>query len=163
MIRQAQPADLGLLERDIKPAVGRTLGMELDAQERGEHSLFIAIERDEILGWGFIRWLGPRDPEAMRLFPKAPEIYRLEVREPHRSSGIGRSLIKEMATQAGGRGFVEVSLGVGHENPRAYSLYKALGFEDTDLAEYIDEYEYPLEDGGFGVARDLCRYLIKRI
>lgn len=137
--------------------------MELEEQARGKHSLFICADDGEILGSGFIRWFGPRDPEAMRLFPNAPEIYRLEVRETHRSLGIGRSLIAEMEAEATVRGFREVSLGVGHENPRALSLYRELGFEDTELEEYFDEYEYPLEDGGLGVARDLCRYMIKRL
>ena len=31
------------------------------------------------------------------------------------------------------------------------------------LREYYDEYQYPLENGGYGVARDLCRYLVKQI
>lgn len=161
--RQARETDLELLERDVKPAARRTPRMELEEQAQGEHSLFICLDDGEILGWGFIRWLGPRDPNAMRLFPDAPEIYRLEVRRTHRSLGIGRSLVSAMESQAASRGFRKVSLGVGHENPRAHSLYRELGFEDTELEEYFDEYEYPLEGGGFGIARDLCRYMIKRL
>ena len=68
-----------------------------------------------------------------------------------------------MVSQAASKGFKEVSLGVGYENPKAYSLYRELGFEDTELEEYFDEYQYPLEGGGLGVARDLCRYLVKRL
>ena len=43
------------------------------------------------------------------------------------------------------------------------ALYQTLGYQDTALTEYFDEYEYPLEDGGFGLARDLCRYLVKAL
>jgi ribosomal protein S18 acetylase RimI-like enzyme len=161
VIRQAALADLPLIERDLKPAVGRTFQQELDEQDRDEHSLFITVDAGELLGWGFIRWLGPRDAEALRLFPKAPEIYRLEVRAPFRSTGLGRLLIGAMESEAVREGFREVSLGVGHENPRAYALYQTLGYQDTALTEYFDEYEYPLEDGGFGLARDICRYLVK--
>ncbi len=137
--------------------------MELEEQARGERSLLISVQEGAILGWGFIRWLGPRDPEALRLFPDAPEIYRLEVREAHRSAGLGRALINAMIEQAAARGFPAVSLGVGHENPRAYALYRQLGFADTELEAYYDEYQYPLEEGGYGTARDLCRYLLKHI
>ena len=56
-----------------------------------------------------------------------------------------------------------MSFGVGHENPRAESLHEQLGYEGTELEAYFDEYQYPLEDGGFGVARDLCRFLVERI
>lgn len=162
-VRQAQVADLELIKRFVKPSVGRTFEQELDDQARDEHALFIALTYEEIVGWGFIRWLGPRDPEAMRLFPEAPEIYRLEVRESYRSHGIGRSLIAEMESQAASKGFNAISLGVGHENPKAYSLYRELGFEDTELEAYFDEYQYPLKEGGFGIARDLCRYMVKRL
>lgn len=162
-IRQAQQKDLKLIERDLKPAVGRSFELELEEQAQGVHSLYISLDGGEILGSAFIRWQGPRDPAAMRLFPDAPEIYRLEVRADQRSSGIGRELIEKMESAAASRGYGEVSLGVGHENPRAYSLYKRLGFEDTELDEYVDEYEYPLNDGQLGVARDVCRYLVKRI
>ena len=163
MIRQAERSDLPLLEQFLKPAVGRTSQQEFDEQDSGDHSLFIAVDEDELLGWSFIRWLGPRDAEAMRLFPNAPEIYRLEVREPYRSTGLGRLLIGAMEAQAAADGYPAVSLGVGHENPRAYALYQVLGYEDTALTEYYDEYQYPLEGGGFGLARDLCRYLVKRL
>jgi ribosomal protein S18 acetylase RimI-like enzyme len=162
-IRQARAEDLKLLDRYVKPAVGKTFKQDLDEQARDEHALFIASAKEEIFGWGFIRWHGPRDPKAKQLFPEAPEIYRLEVRESHRSQGIGRSLIAGMEAHAVARGFKAISLGVGHENPKAYSLYQELGFEDTELEEYFDEYQYPLKDGGFGTARDLCRYLVKRI
>jgi len=162
-IRQAGNEDLELLRRDVKPAVGRTFEKELEEQSRGIHSLFIAVNENDVVGWGFVRWAGPRDIQAEELFPDAPEIYRLEVREKYRSSGIGRRLIAEMEAVAVLRGFSEVSLGVDHENPRAYSLYKELGFGDTELDEYFDEYQYPLKEGGFETARDLCRYLVKQL
>jgi ribosomal protein S18 acetylase RimI-like enzyme len=162
-IRQAEEDDLELIERDVKAAVGRSFELEMQEQARGIHSLFIVLDGEEIVGWGFIRWSGPRDPQAMKLYPDAPEIYRLEIRESLRSSGIGRELIAKMESAAAYRGFSRVSLGVGHENPRACSLYRQLGYEETELEAYVDEYEYPLKEGGFGTAKDLCRFLVKRI
>lgn len=163
MIRQAERLDLDLIVRHVKPAIGRTFEQDLDEQDRGDHTLFLAFADQTITGWGFIRWLGPRDPEAARLFPDAPEIYRLEVSELLRSTGIGRALITAMEHAAAARGYPQVSLGVGHDNPRAYALYQALGYENTALDAYYDEYEYPLDSGAIATARDLCRYLVKRV
>lgn len=161
--RQAERTDIAVLERDLKAAVGRTIEMELEEQREGIHSIYIAIAESTVVGWGFIRWLGPRDAAAMDMFPRAPEIFRLEVLDEYRSAGIGRRLIAAMGSAATSRGYSEVSLGVAHANPRAYSLYKRIGFEDTKLDEYFDEYQYPLEGGGYAVARDRCRYMIKQL
>ncbi len=162
-IRRAEVADLELIKRYVKPSVERTFEQDLEDQTREEHSLYLALASGEILGWGFVRWLGPRDSQAKQLFPEAPEIYRLEVRESYRSQGIGRALIANMESRAALKGFEAISLGVSHANPKAYSLYRELGFEDTELEEYFDEYQYPLMDGGLGLARDLCRYMVKRL
>jgi ribosomal protein S18 acetylase RimI-like enzyme len=161
--RRAESEDRTLLERDVKTAVGRSLELELREQSEGVHSIYIAIDSNIVIGWGFLRWLGPRDPIARGLFPDAPEVFRLEVHEAYRSTGIGRNLIAEMESAAVSAGFSEISLGVAHDNPRAYSLYRQIGFTDTELNEYFDEYQYPLKGGGIGVARDLCRYMVKRL
>ena len=161
VVRMASTADIPMLERDVRGVWGGSFETDLEQQDAGLHSCFIAVVDSEILGSGFIRWAGPRDPEASRLFPAAPEIYRLAVKEERRSQGIGTLLIAAMEQDAQGKGYRSVSLGVGHENPRAYSLYKRLGFADTTLTEYYDEYFYPTPDGKTAKARDLCRYLVK--
>ncbi|MEM8766113.1 MAG: GNAT family N-acetyltransferase [Pseudomonadota bacterium] len=160
-IREARRADVGLLEAEGKAAVGRPFSLELDAQDRGEQSIFLALAAGSLLGSGFIRWLGPRDPAAFALLPEAPEIFRLEVLEGRRSQGIGTALLRSIEAAARERGFKAVSLGVAHANPRAEALYRNLGYADMGLDEYYDEYPYPLERGGYGTARDLCRYLRK--
>lgn len=162
-IREVEAADIPLLEQWVKAAVGRTFTQELSEQDRGIHSVFIAIDNNEILGWSFIRWLGPRDPRAAELFPEAPEIYRLEVREALRSKRIGRQIISALENAALTHAYSAVSLGVAHDNPRAYALYKELGYQDTPLDAYYDEYDYPLPGGGVGHASDLCRYLVKTL
>lgn len=159
--READQADLILMKRDVKPSSGRTFEDELADQAAGTQSCFLALSENRALGWGFIRWLGPRDVEAARLFPDSPEIYRLEVLAEHRSAGIGRRLIAAMEASAANRGYQSVSLGVDHANTRAYALYRAIGYVDTALTEYFDEYDYPLPGGGTATARDLCRYLVK--
>lgn len=153
--------NLPLLESEGKAAAERSFADEYADQRRGEHSIFIATEDGRLIGSGFIRWLGPRDSDARALCPDAPEIFRLEVIREYQSRGVGTRLIEALSEAAQEKGFDAVSLGVAHDNPRAYTLYQRLGFLDTDLVEYYDEYRYPLEEGGWGVARDLCRYLVK--
>ena len=161
VIRTVIPADIPLLDQQVKAAFGRTFTQELAEQEQGIHSLFIAAAGGLIYGWSFIRWLGPRDPKAAELFPDAPEIYRLEVLEQHRSGGIGQRIIEALEDEARARSYPAISLGVDHENPRAYALYQRLGYQVTTLDAYYDEYDYPLPDGEVGRAKDLCRYLVK--
>lgn len=161
VIRAVTPADIPVLDQQVKAAFGRTFNQELAEQEQGIHSLFIAAAGAQVYGWSFIRWLGPRDPEAAELFPDAPEIYRLEVLEQHRSGGIGQRIIEALEDEARARSYRAISLGVGHENPRAYALYQRLGYQNTSLDAYYDEYDYPLSDGEVGHAKDLCRYLVK--
>ncbi|MFN3238646.1 MAG: GNAT family N-acetyltransferase [Pseudomonadales bacterium] len=162
-IRQASEADLELLNRDVKPSFGRTFAQELAEQADGVQSIVIALRDDHCIGWGFIHWPGPRDAENRKRFPDAPELFRLEVEASQRAQGIGTQVIVEMEAMVKACGFSRVSLGVGHENPKAYELYKRLGYADTEITEYYDEYQYPLPDGGVATARDLCRYLVKAL
>jgi len=163
LVRTAVITDLFMLERDVKGMWGKNFEEDLAEQKSGIHSCFLAFSNSKIIGSGFIRWAGPRDARANVLFPEAPEIYRFEVQEKLRSKGIGQKIIVAMEKEAKKRGYHAISLGVGHENTRAYSLYKKIGFTDTSLTDYYDEYFYPTADGGTKKARDLCRYLIKSI
>ena len=148
VVSEIRESDVALLEDQGKPAVGRSFADEYADQCRGEQSIYLATDGGRLLGSGFIRWLGPRDADAHDLFPLAPEIFRLEVVETRRSQGIGTRLLDALCAAATAQGFPAVSLGVAHANPRAHALYRRLGFEETPLTEYYDEYQYPLEDGG---------------
>jgi ribosomal protein S18 acetylase RimI-like enzyme len=163
VIRIATHSDIPLMERDVKGSWGKPFEDDLKEQDAGIHSCFISVLDDCIVGSGFIRWHGPRDPEAFHLFPESPEIYRLAVLEEFQARGNGQALIAAMEDKARQKGFRSVSLGVGHENVRANNLYKRLGYQDTELVEYWDEYDYPTPDGKTATARDLCRYLVKSL
>ena len=164
MFRAAVEDDLEVLKRDVKAAVDRSFELELADQADDVHSIFIALDaQGAVLGSGFIHWRGPRDPAALALFPDAPEIFRVEVRQAHRSRGIGGRLIQAMEACVRVRGYRQVGLGVAHANPDAYRLYRKLGYLDTQLSEYYDEYQYPVAGGGYATARDLCRYLAKSL
>ena len=54
IIRQARVADLNLLERYVKPAIGRTFKLELDEQARDEHSFLSRwLRRRSLVGVSF--------------------------------------------------------------------------------------------------------------
>ena len=57
LIRQADPTDMPLLEKQVKAAFGRTFTKELVEQHQGIHSLFIAVDDADIFDWSFIRGL----------------------------------------------------------------------------------------------------------
>lgn len=162
-IREATINDVSLMTRDMKPTWGRSFHDELKDQSAGVQSCFIAIADNRIDGSGFIRWAGPRPKIASRLFPSVCEIFRLFVREGKRSRNIGAQLVHAMETAARDREFTDVSVGVVRNNARAYEFYKRLGFRDTEITAYCDEYKYRAANGEPAIARHLCRYLLKEL
>jgi len=174
-IRTARLTDLAALEQQLDGSTGRTMTQELDDQTRGLHSLYIAyLDADQssaapnnpprhIVGSGYIRWLGPRPPEAYQVYPDAPEIYRLGVTPSHQSRGIGTALIQAMHSAAEARGYLAVSLGVAMANPRARSLYQELGYQPSAIVEYEDRYLVETETGETKMIVDPCTYLIRNL
>lgn len=161
IIRPARQDDEQVFNRDVKNSYGRSYADEWQDMQAGEHSIFVAWLKGEIVGSGFVRWLGPRDEKAFSLWPKAPEVLRLNVNPEVQSLGIGSRLISAMEVEAKRRGFPSISLGVAHDNERAYQLYLRLGYGDTELTSYRDEYQYPTPGGGVALASEVCRYLVK--
>lgn len=163
LCRTAESGDLPILKRDVKAAFQRSFELELKEQASGLQSVFLALDGDQAVGWGFIHWPGPRELTIRERYPDAPELFRLEVREELRSQGIGGQLMSAMESKVMAESKRQISLGVAHDNPKAYRLYQRLGYQDTEFNEYYDEYQYPMQDGGVGTARDLCRYLVKSL
>ena len=177
VIREATRTDLALLERDLDGSTGRTMSDELKDQNAGKHSLFIAIAHEnieadsnqleqgrdsvQILGGGFIRWLGPRAKEVYERYPETPEIYRLGVNPAYQSRGIGQRLIAAMEAAAVEQGYQGASLGVALANPRAQSLYTRLGYRTSSISQYDDRYQVIDQNGEFITIVDPCTFLIK--
>jgi ribosomal protein S18 acetylase RimI-like enzyme len=58
------------------------------------------------------------------------ELWMLSVHELVQSLGIGSTLIAALEDEVRARGLDRARLSVEHDNPRAYRLYRALGYRD---------------------------------
>ena len=158
----ATDSNSGVFSDSIHNAYGRTIEDELADQENGVHSLYLGFSGEALIGAGFIRWLGPRPEEALARYPNTPEIFRVGIDPEFQSRGIGTGLIRLLEAEAGSRGYSSVGLGVSHANVRARKLYLRLGYVDTDIRDYVDEYQYTNEAGQVMTAQDRCCFMLKR-
>lgn len=92
-----------------------------------------------------------------------PEIFRLEIVESHRSTGVGTALIRELDTLVRARRLPRVGLGVGIANQRARVLYERLGYRPVDGAEYIDRSEIPDSDGQRYTVEEPCIFMVRDV
>lgn len=65
------------------------------------------------------------------LWTRCAEISDLVVSETRRGQGVGTALIQHLCRAAGDLGARCVEIGAAHDNARALSLYRRLGFEDA--------------------------------
>jgi len=136
---------------------------DLDWQRTGAVTVVIAWHDSVPVGSGLIHWPGPRDPSIATLLPMCPEIFRLEIVESHRSTGVGTALIRELDTLVRARRLPRVGLGVGIANQRARVLYERLGYRPVDGAEYIDRSEIPDSDGQRYTVEEPCIFMVRDV
>ena len=162
-IRVATLADLPALEQGVRASFGRPHTEDLKDQSSGELTLMTAWVDSLIVGSGFARWLGPRNIAVAEKYPDVPEVYRLAVLSKYQSQGIGSALIAALELESIARRFDHMGVGVSFDNPRAAALYSRLGYEQSSVVEYYDEYLYSGKNGAILQARDKCQFLIKRL
>jgi ribosomal protein S18 acetylase RimI-like enzyme len=65
------------------------------------------------------------------MWPTCAEISDMIVAEDYRGQGLGTAIIQTLVQEAIRMGADEVEIGAAESNPRATSLYRRLGFEDS--------------------------------
>ena len=158
-----EQANLGLVKKFVNPSYQRTLEDELQDQDAGLLDFVIASAGNNIFGYGFINWSGPRDQSVRQVLGQCPEIYRLEVFAEHQSRGIGSSIIKAFEARARTKQLSSIGLSVDHSNTRAFALYQRLGFTQTSVRDFVDSYRYEDANGTVHTVSDHCRYLEKQV
>jgi ribosomal protein S18 acetylase RimI-like enzyme len=162
-IQSVEHANIALVKKFINPSYQRTLEDELQDQGAGLLDFVIARQGDDIFGYGFINWSGPRDQRVRQILGQCPEIYRLEVFKEHQSRGIGSSIIKAFEARARTKQLSRLGLSVDHSNTRAFALYRRLGFTETSVRGFVDSYRYEDANGTVHTVSDHCRYLEKQV
>lgn len=91
--------------------------------EPGRHVMFLACERDEIVGSTY----GLVDPER----PRAGRVGGMWVDPAWRRRGVGAALLREVVEWARDRRFTHLGLWAPAASPAALALYRRAGFCET--------------------------------
>lgn len=91
-----------------------------------------------------------------------PELKHLFVFPGLRGRGIGRDLVNWAECAARSRGYDQIILRVGVDNPGARELYLRLGYTATGRIE-VTRYEYPGDDGELIPAEESDEIFIKAL
>lgn len=160
-VRAATERDLPILDREIRSEYGRVHADDLRDQACGRVTFYTAWLRDILVGSGFVMWSGPRRASVYERHPLCPEICRLWVKREYRSRGIGAQIVRACEEEAVSRGFDVIGLGVSFANARAESFYTRIGYQPSDVINYVDEYKLERPGGEVVTVREPTKFLVK--
>ncbi len=89
----------------------------LETVESGQACAIVADYKGQAVGFGLLT-----------LWPLAAEISDLVVAPAHQSKGLGTAIIQRLTDEAWQMGAFKLEIGAANSNPRAFALYKRLGF-----------------------------------
>jgi ribosomal protein S18 acetylase RimI-like enzyme len=122
-VRDLEPTDLADLDWSGGAEHVRALAAALQASYAGETTvLVIALANERLVAVGAVDFR----PE-----PGAGVLSMLSVHEHLQSLGLGTRLIAALEKRVRKRGLDRVQLGVEHDNPRALTLYRRLGYREV--------------------------------
>jgi ribosomal protein S18 acetylase RimI-like enzyme len=145
-----QPADQAAIIRDATEAdladlaaISGTRAMHADRlrdAQLGWMQYLVAKAAGRAVGFGLIVYSAPPNWDRRDHVPLLVSLY---VRPDLRSRGIGTAMIQEMAARSARRGFGAIYLRVEPENnPRAFALYRRLGFVPLQDKPFRDPYRF---------------------
>jgi GNAT superfamily N-acetyltransferase/predicted nucleotidyltransferase len=147
-VRDAEAADVPALIA-IKGDGTETLHRDRlrDARDTGFRYL-VLLNQQEIIGFACLvfrrpaYWSDGNDPHLL------PQIVDLQVRESHRGQGYGSAFMQEIERIARKAGSVALYIAVEPlDNPRAYTLYQRLGYEQIQSEPYQKNWEFQDSEG----------------
>jgi ribosomal protein S18 acetylase RimI-like enzyme len=142
-VRDAAESDLGALQ-----VLTGTRAMHADRMREallGWMQYLVAEEQGRAVGFGLLVYATPPDWDRREHVPLVVNLY---VHPDCRSRGIGSAILREMEARCRRRNFAAIYLRVEPENnPRAFALYKRLGFEPLQDKPFLDPYRFVDSDG----------------
>lgn len=102
----------------------------------GRTIFLAAFEGGEPVGFVLAHDLPRRHDPPTKLL-----VYEVEVAEEHRSRGVGRALLEELARIARDRGIRHGWVLTDHDNDAALALYRSMGGTPRDVVELDFDYE----------------------
>lgn len=146
-VRDARPEDVQALtgiEYGAHPAVHRD---RIQTSRASSEMAYLVAQRGPILlGFGVLIF-GPKVPGWPEISP-TPQAIDVFVSPEARGGGVGTAILEEMAHRARQREAPHLYIGVEPEhNPRAFQLYRRLGFEPMQDKPRLEKWAYTDSDG----------------
>ena len=132
-------------------------------QQDGRLTYLVAWLDGVPIGHTMVRWEGTTDVFVVERISGCAHVEDLFVMPEHRSQGIGTRILAHGERLAVERGFGQLGLAVGIDNPRARALYERLGYADTGFGVFEIGGTYTNINGKRREWREVCEYLVKRI
>ncbi len=130
-------------------------------QQDGRLTYLIAWLDGIPVGHTMVRWEGTTDAYVADRISECAHVEDLFVMPKLRSSGIGTRILTHGERMAAERGFAQIGLAVGIDNPRARALYERLGYVDTGFGVFRIGGRYTDIQGKQREWREDCEYLVK--
>jgi GNAT superfamily N-acetyltransferase len=142
-IRDARAADLPALTA-IKGEGSEVLHRDrLHDAQNPTFRYLVLLEDGEMIGFGCLviqrpaYWSDGADTERL------PCIIDLQIKESRRGQGFGFEFIHQIEATAGRSGFKQLFIAVEPlDNPRAFALYRRLGYQQLQPEPYLKAWEF---------------------
>ena len=163
-IKPLQKAEIPLLDAHLD--VERLAGRHHDrfTQQQDGRLTYLIAWLDRIpVGHAMVRWEGTTDAYVADRISDCAHVEDLFVMPELRSQSIGTRILAYGERLAMERGFTQIGLAVGIDNPRARALYERLGYEDTGFGVFEIGGTYTDIHGKQREWREVCEYLAKML
>jgi len=147
-VRDAEAADVPVLTA-IKENGTEALHRDRlrDAQGTGFRYL-VLLKQQEIIGFACLVFLRPAYWSDGNDTHHLPQVVDLMVRKSHRGQGYGSAFMREIERIAQETGSKTLYIAVEPlDNPRAYTLYRRLGYEQIQAEPYQTIWEFQDSEG----------------
>ncbi|MGN7478599.1 GNAT family N-acetyltransferase [Solibacillus silvestris] len=116
--------------------------------------VYIAIEREEIIGVYVLNEIAPSRAELMNI----------AVADSHQGKGIGKALVYHAIRAAKEKGMESIELGTGNSSIQQLALYQKCGFRMKGIIHdyFVQNYEEPIFENGIQ-CRDMVRLVLRFI
>ena len=161
-IKPLSENEIPLLDKHLDPdrLAGRH-GDRFARQKDGRLTYLIAWRGGIPIGHTMTRWEGTTDAFVAERISGCAHVEDLFVMPKLRSRGIGTRILAHAERLAAERGFTQIGLAVGIDNPRARALYERLGYEDTGFGAFEIGGTYTDRRGQRREWLEVCEYLVK--
>lgn len=135
-VRDAQEADLSALAA-IRPPEAHHRGRLRDAQDP-DFRYFVLLHGSEVIGFVCLVFRRPPSWSSAGDTQRLPQIVDLHITEARRGQGYGSEALRILERLASEAGYQQLYLAVEPlTNPRAYALYRRLGYQPLQAEPYF--------------------------